>query len=283
VGRVVARVAWFALIGGLLSGTGAVVGVSMAQQIGPGPGASPCDAPPGPGGRGAPILGAPPASLVAPYAVLRRAPGPQDALPDGSVLHMAFDRYYPALVRLAATRRGNSYFLAIGYPPVPATPAGCPPRPAPTGSDQPTLCFIFRVPPSGGSVLCSKLDRVPDGHQFVLSTFTDPAHVAVIGLVPDGVRRVVVSYPHGQTIHARVRNNVFIQAGIPAQRRGPDLRLSTPGHDESSHNQMALRRYVRATTPHRILWLDRHGRVLRRFHRQRPAHLPAPAPAPAPS
>jgi hypothetical protein len=116
------------------------------------------------------------------------------------------------------------------------------------------------------------LYRVGQGHEILLigNIIGAASPAAIVGLVPDGIRQVVVTYPGRHVIRARVRGNFLIHKGTAAQAHGPDLILPSPGNDQGAHNNTAINRYIRATTPTRIIWVGRHGRVVRRFRGGRP-------------
>ena len=130
---------------------------------------------------------------AAAFAVLRRAPTPQDQLPQVFQEHP-----HPALAdatvsdsRLAFTRGEHSYFVV------------------PKGDDE--ICLVNWAPrtPGGTDVACTTFESALNADTPMSANGPGGAH----GIVPDGITRVRTTSWNGETKDAFLSDNVFVAAG----------------------------------------------------------------------
>jgi hypothetical protein len=158
-----------------------------------------------------PSTGSPPPALLSELGVLRRARTVADALPTRFYSSLATG-VNPASIRLADTSAANGrYYLVPADNIDPEARSSC----APSGHGRPEagVCLVERGG-AGGSA-CASADEVRAGESLIRGDRvpgTRPGTVFVSGIVPDGVRQVVLEYPAGAPVlrvDVKVENNVF--------------------------------------------------------------------------
>jgi hypothetical protein len=231
-------------------------------------------------------------SVVAMFAVLRRASGPDDVLPPinplGEDLSYQLRSYYPAEIRqLAKDAEGERYFLVPGYPRVfPIPPERCLPKQVRhlharlvaeqrQREIQPTFCIEDIGPHRRryAGANCLPVSAIQTGEALLGAT---ASRSDVVELAPDGVATVRLSYRTGEVISAPVSAGVYsftppqapIKQAIKALR---PLRLGGAHQSERQREKRARALFRRAEQlflrliPRTVQWLDAAGGTIRSF------------------
>ena len=174
---------------------------------------------------------APPADQLALLGVLRRPQDAQDRSPAVqamlSSVGIEFQGVRTDTVRLLTSASGHSAVLVSAERIVdPGTN---------TVETNNPLCLV-----TGQSGTCSETQGLVDGHFLGL----DGDYI--YGLVPDGVAKVVLRYPDGQTLSTSVQDNFFWINGTPTTTR------TIPNRPPLSMAQ----------APTAVQWLDANGTVV---------------------
>jgi hypothetical protein len=201
------------------------------------------------------IINAPiPPALGSRFAVLRRAPGIQDAPPPGIRSGLAPElstAIAGSLRQLRTTQSGTHDYLVVGYrtaPPVP--PRTCFPTLSRSkylqlvdsrntlrkATSEPILC-VFEVygPLNWPCVSVAGLESIAFETGYTSEAVHRPP-ATVTGIVPDGVRQIEAFYPDGKHVTASVHDNlVTYQVALPAT----------------------------LATPTRVLWIDAQSHTVR--------------------
>lgn len=158
-----------------------------------------------------PSTASPPSALLTELEVLRRARKPADALPTRFYSALA-SGVNPASIRLADTSAADGrYYLVPADNIDPDSRSSC----APSGDGRPEAGVCLVVRGGGGGSACATADEVRAGNSLIRGDRvpgTRPGTVFVSGIVPDGVRQVVLEYPAGapvRRVDVNVEGNVF--------------------------------------------------------------------------
>ena len=232
---------------------------------------------------------APPQSVLAAYAVLRRAATPADALPTfndlAAVLAEQLGRYEGTYIRrVAQLASGVQIFIIPGtVARRPVVPLRCIPRAERLAykravaheralSDAPEYCLVevgsatLGSPPSQ----CATFAAARSGGGFGSLDDTPTATPTLAGVVPDGVAAVQIDFPHEPTFGATVAENAFTGrasfgfAAARARRFASDLRHT--GRAAGRRVQADLRALQALATPSEVRWLSASGAVIARLH-----------------
>jgi len=171
-----------------------------------------------------------PASLVAQLSILRRAQGPQDQLPPlsplGELGGLELGSYYTTGIRRLATESdGTEFFVIPGFRrPLPPVPLSCVTRglgpkkrsrvlalikQEQAQPQQPVYCLATLGGTSTPTFDCTDFSMIATG--FAITRSGDGSHAVLVGLVPDGVGSVVISYAGHPAAPAPASENFFIE------------------------------------------------------------------------
>jgi hypothetical protein len=192
----------------------------------------------------------------------------------GGELGSKLDKYAPeGIRRLRQTSSGSN---AVGYYYVPGQRArllstACL-RKLPAAQQKIVHTYERSFPPGPGyclvgiaggeafPVACATLGAPPAGYAFGL---TRTGRNELVGLVPDGVARVRISYHGGVSTSGAVSRNLFVaNAPAPATHELPCEEANKLERPCTKRERLTL---VRTATPLAVTWLDSTGATLRRF------------------
>jgi hypothetical protein len=232
--------------------------------------------------------------ITATYAILRRAPGPEDQLPPinplGEDVQYQLRSYFPGYIRqVAVDPDGDRYFMVVGFehgfgvPPARCLPPKLRRHRAQLVAEQHArerrLVYCIedvgphrpRYPEAG----CQPFAAIPTGENL---TATASSRNEVTLLVPDGVATVRLLYRSRAVITAPVNNNAysFTPPQRPIKRAMKRLRrllqALNKGHLTSRQRSRALRELSKRSghifaqlPPRRVEWLGANGELVRGF------------------
>jgi hypothetical protein len=195
----------------------------------------------------------------------------------GGELGSRLDKYAPdGIRRLRQTSSGNN---AVGYYYVPGQrarlfSAACL-RKLPASRQKIVRAYERRFPPGSGYCLvgiaggeafpveCATLGAPPTGYAFGLAR---TGRNELVGMVPDGVATVRISYDGGIATSGSVSHNLFIAAApAPATHELPCEKAAIrPGPTRRCTMRERLTQ-VRTATPLAVTWLGPNGAMVRKF------------------
>ncbi len=212
-----------------------------------------------------------PASVVARYAILRRAQAPSDVPPStadvGKAVSSVLASFDPAETRLLATLDGASVYLVVGttlqYEPLPASCL----RDRHLRAFAPVIAAERRLVGSGpgyalvevASVNGTALNNQFNGGSFAANAYgfqfyaqETNAREMLVGLVPDGVGAVKLAYSTSPAVTFPVQGNV-------ASGPEPAVANSSQGLSALFGTPKAARRFLSKVIPQAIAWLSAPG------------------------
>jgi hypothetical protein len=126
----------------------------------------------------------------------------------------------------------------------------------------PGYCLVGLITGEAFPAGCGTLEEPLAGYAFSL---VQSYGSRLIGLVPDGVATVRISYRGGVTASGAVSNNLFIADAPSLATRKPACGLSATGGRRRPCTQRDYVALVRAETPLAVSWLGATGALVRHF------------------
>jgi hypothetical protein len=237
-------------------------------------------------------------TVLAQYAVLRRAAVSEDALPPLSSLGGALDgtlaSYYPAYIRrVVALPNGGRYFLITGFdqtltvPPAPCLPKALrKARPRLVALDrrlavEPVYCIgvVGELTATNEGITCQRYSTVASGAGLAEGAFSfgQGLKQPKVELAPDGVVSVRLHYPDAAPITASVSENAYMfTPPVPSLERLKKAFKEFEAkhrHEHKSKRSEAregieglklLERFASEQLP-KVEWLGGEGQLIRSF------------------
>ncbi|HEV3045779.1 MAG TPA: hypothetical protein VGY13_00320 [Solirubrobacteraceae bacterium] len=240
----------------------------------------------------------PEASILASFAIFRRAASPSDQLPPlnpASGLDYGLASYYPAYVRqLDLPGTDGRAFVIPGFQlPYSIPPARCLSpslgesraklvEEAKRLASEPVYCIVETGTGKAASLPeCAPFARIDEGGRMFAA---DLSRERVIDLVPDGVASVRLVYRSGPPIVAGVSEDAIVyeppkalyrhaEEALKRRRRGLSRKLSKlPTLRAFRTYERLLESIDAAIEPVRVEWIGAAGTVVRTIPRPAPTH-----------